>query len=265
MAERSRPLTLSDIQGPRVTDKPGIVIAIPSQDTWKAQFGLCLTQLMASFVGKFVASGQAKIMVTQDYGTVLPFMRESLADAAVEGGASHILWLDNDMTFPPDTIERLLAHGKPIVGANYSQRRQPCTPVAMRDSAWVYTDKDSTGLEDVDFVGFGCVLTETSVFKELPKPWFSLARTGAGRLVGEDVWFCHKAWQDLRVKTFIDHDLSKEVGHIGMKVYEHADTWADREEQALIDAGKKKRCDYLVLPHERKRAAELGLVDDEAA
>lgn len=246
-------------------EKPGIVVAIPSQDTWKAPFGLCLAQMLTEFAVKFVSTGQAKLLVTQDYGTVLPFMRESLAEAAVDGGASHILWLDNDMTFPTNTLERLLAHGKPIVGANYSQRRRPCTPVSQRDGAWVYTNPDSTGLEDVDFCGFGVMLTETSVFKALPKPWFSLARTGAGRLVGEDVWFCYKAHDDLRVRTYIDHDLSKEVGHMGSHCYEHADTWANRDEQAAIERGEKKRCDYLILPHERKKAAELGLVNDEAA
>lgn len=248
-----------------MSDKPGVVIAIPSQETWKAQFGLCLAQMVGHFSTRYVASGQAKIMLTSDYGTVLPFMRESLAEAAVEGGASHILWLDNDMTFPVDTLERLLAHGKPIVGANYSQRRRPCTPVAMEDGAWVHTNPDDTGLRAVDFVGMGVMLTETSVFQHMPRPWFSLARTGAGKLVGEDVWFCIKARDELKIRTYIDHDLSKEIGHIGMHCYEHSDTWHDRDEQAAIDRGEKKRCDYLILPHERAKAKALGLVDDEAA
>jgi hypothetical protein len=50
--------------------------------------------------------------------------RNHLADVAVNviDGASHILFLDSDMTFPPDTLQRLLDHKVPIVGADYVKR-----------------------------------------------------------------------------------------------------------------------------------------------
>ena len=39
--------------------------------------------------------------------------------------ATHILWLDSDMRFPADTLGRLLARNRDIVGANYCARRFP--------------------------------------------------------------------------------------------------------------------------------------------
>ena len=51
--------------------------------------------------------------------------RELLARNAIELGADYILYLDDDMTFEPDLLKRLLAHKKDVVTAVAYQRKAP--------------------------------------------------------------------------------------------------------------------------------------------
>jgi hypothetical protein len=143
-------------------------------------------------------------------------------------GAEYILWVDSDMRFPKNTLERLLAHGKQIVGVNAVTRRKPVLPTAIN----FHQDKEifekiesrgKKGIEAVTAVGFGVVLTHKSVFDAMPQPWFDVV-WGAGGLIGEDVHFCVKAL-DHGIQTFVDHELSLEIGHIGTHEYR----WSDVE------------------------------------
>jgi hypothetical protein len=127
--------------------------------------------------------------------------------------ATHVLFLDSDMTFPLDVLKRLLAHGKDIVGAVYSRRRAPFGPTGQPMEG----AKESGGLLRMKNLPTGCVLITMRVFEKLPKPWFS-DRVEGEHILGEDFHFCEKAttagfeiWQDTA--------LSREVGHIGEKVF----------------------------------------------
>jgi len=71
-------------------------------------------------------------------GTLIFSQRESLAKEALADGAEYILWVDSDMRFPKNTLERLLAHGKKIVGVNAVTRRKPVLPTAIN----FYEDKE---------------------------------------------------------------------------------------------------------------------------
>ena len=117
------------------------------------------------------------------------------------------------MTFPPDTALRLLAHEKDVVAANYVTRVPPNRPTARKDGQHV-SSVDATGLESVDHVGMGVFLMDTSIVPDLPRPrfWYSTSTET------EDVYFCRllrAAGHDI----WIDHDLSKSVGHIGQYTY----------------------------------------------
>lgn len=225
---------------------PRIAICMPTRDLVAAECMMSAMKLYGHFCTRFVATGQAEAMFLTDLGTLLPEMRNALAKVAIQQGATHILWIDSDMTFPPNTIERLLAHGEPIVGASYSQRKEPCKPVAAKDGVWVYTEEDSTGLQEVDFVGMGVMLVETRVYDYIDEPWHMTAWSEkAGYTIGEDVYFCRKA-RAVGAPTFIDHDLSKEVSHLGWKHYRVSDAVAWRPEllkaqEALPDETKAKR------------------------
>ena len=225
---------------------PRIAICMPTRDTVSAECMMSAMKLYGRFCTRYVATGQAEIMFLTDLGTLLPDMRNALVTEAINQEATHILWLDSDMTFPADTLERLLAHGECIVGASYSQRKEPCKPVAAKGGVWVYTEENSTGLQEVDFVGMGVMLVETRVYEFIDKPWHMTAWSEkAGSTIGEDVYFCRKA-RAVGAPTFIDHDLTKEVTHLGWKHYRPEDAVAWRPEllkaqAALPDEVKAKR------------------------
>lgn len=196
-------------------------------------------------------------MLVQERGTILSNMRNNLAREALKFGATHILWLDSDMVFPADALLRLLSHKKPIVAANYSTRRYPCEPVAknLDKKHWIYTDHMSTGLEAAIACGMGLMLTETSVFTALPEPWFDLGpvdvetTTKKNGAIGEDFWFCYYAYAELGIHPWIDHDLSKMVGHVGEYVYTFEDALRDRPQTRLIKQKVMNRPDEILPEH----------------
>jgi len=157
-------------------------------------------------------------------GTVLPDQRIALARMALEQGADWTVWIDDDMRFPKDAIERLLAHRKPIVGANYPTRRWPAIePVTFKDEATterVYTSSNSAGLESVASIGLGCAVVHRSVYDAIMAPWFFYEWDEVGcKYDGyEDAYFCRKA-RKAGFDVLIDHDVSKEVAHVGQMEY----------------------------------------------
>lgn len=158
-------------------------------------------------------------------GSYIPNNRLKLAHKAIEVAASHILFIDSDMRFPEDTLDRLLKADKDIVGANYKQRTQnewtarkggrfvdSATP---RRTTGGGQDWPPDGLEEVDTLGTGVTLINVEVFKKLPEPWFAMPYdTSIGKLVGEDVYFCTIAREN-GYKIWVDHNLSREVKHTG--------------------------------------------------
>jgi hypothetical protein len=64
-------------------------------------------------------------------------------------------------------------------------------------------------------MGFGMVWVATDVFRAMPKPWFSHEWLPDQEVFrGEDYYFFERA-REAGFECYVDHDLSKEVGHIG--------------------------------------------------
>lgn len=104
---------------------------------------------------------------------------------------SHILFVDDDMIFPPNGLMRLLSHKLPIVGGLYFARIEPHLPVVYRHvdgNQWVPVTEFCAGLQEVDAIGFGFCLVERTVFEKLPRPWFEFSDK-----MGEDMYFCQEA------------------------------------------------------------------------
>jgi hypothetical protein len=113
---------------------------------------------------------------------------------------------------------RLAQHERDIVAANSVMKTVPPLFTAQRDGQRIETRPDSTGLEAVDSVGMAVMLIRTSVVADLLQPWFPHGRSETGADIGEDIMFCRQ----LRAAghaILIDHDLSKEIGHIGPYTY----------------------------------------------
>jgi hypothetical protein len=109
-------------------------------------------------------------------------------------------------------------HDQPIVACNYVVRQASGLFTAFRDEQRIPTLATSTGLEAVDYCGMGALLMRTDVVADLPRPWFRHGLNAQGGDIGEDVGFC-RALRAAGYPIYIDHDLSKEIEHIGQHAY----------------------------------------------
>ena len=138
--------------------------------------------------------------------------RTWLVNEAIKNGGTHILFVDSDMVFPPQVINRLLSHGKEIVGVQYNKREFPLKGVYEP-----LGEKSETELYKAKHVGTGLMLIDLSIFTKLGSPWFNFGRDSQGALaLGEDVWFCNTA-RDAGHDVWIDPTIL--TGHCGEYTY----------------------------------------------
>lgn len=199
-----------------------VAICVPCRDTVMTGFAFDLAKLCA-YEGVTRCAKGGSLMIYQVPGTMIFNQRERLAEEALKDGADAILWVDSDMRFPKDALEILLSRDLPIVGVNATTRRFPVKPTALdidpaTNDLVKVNSKGKTGLEQVMGVGFGMVLIKKEVFEAAQKPWFWFEQTDKGGTIGEDIYFCAKAF-DVGYQTVIDHDLSMHIRHIGTYEY----------------------------------------------
>ncbi|MBU1767873.1 MAG: glycosyltransferase [Candidatus Omnitrophica bacterium] len=101
-----------------------------------------------------------------------------IVDSEGKPEVTHLLWIDDDMVYPPDALEKLLAHDLPFVGGLCHDRRHPFKPVLARtlDGATWGVDGDSYGwlydypkkqLVPVDATGGAFLLVRREVFEKI--------------------------------------------------------------------------------------------------
>ena len=161
-----------------------------------------------------------------------------------------LLFVDSDMTTPPDVIQQLLAHDADIVAGLCCQRHAPdeCEAgrvLAIGDSTDPLRPGDSSSMQyqllapsmagkgavSVDMVGTGVMLIRRHVLEKMPPPWFvANERHYSGH--NEDFNFCLRA-RDLGFSILCD--TSVVCGHVGSTEItpENAASWqATHEENA---------------------------------
>lgn len=154
--------------------------------------------------------------------------RNRLADSAVKADAKYILWVDSDMVFDADTLERLVKdiQGKDFVTALCFRRRpdyDPCiyqkigykkvdgdevTPIAE-----TYMDYPKNSLFEIEGCGFACALMKVSMYSKIKEQCGTPFAPVPG--FGEDISFCIKA-RECGYKLYCDSSIK--VGHISQMV-----------------------------------------------
>ncbi len=172
--------------------------------------------------------------VNNKRGSILPNMRNRMLKQAIEKGATHLLFLDSDQTFPRDLVHRLMKWNKQVVAANIVTKNMlDCNPTARQlkkapqDYAGelVYTNQGDDHLEEVWRIGTGVMLLDLNLFKReklknrkhfFPVEW----KDEIDDYAGEDWGFC-ELLQEAGVKIHIDHGVSWDIGHIGPHEFTH--------------------------------------------
>jgi len=201
-----------------------VAVCIPSGDTWKAQTAKCVA-LMFSYFGLHRVKGARtqKMSLISMQSSMLSFSRELSVKKALQSGATHVLFIDSDMTFPMNVANRLLEHKKSFVGANCTTRKFPVETVAHTLGGERLISTGKHGLEEVQHVGLAVVLIDLEPVKKLSQPLFLMDWIPELKAYcGEDVYFCQKLVAEGE-KLYIDHDLSVKVCHVGSYKYGHED------------------------------------------
>src|SRR3990167_7699081 len=66
------------------------------------------------------------IIATEGY--TISENRNYIVAQAIKAKCDYLLFVDDDMIFPPDTLKRLLAHGKDIIGVLSNSRKLQLQP-----------------------------------------------------------------------------------------------------------------------------------------
>ena len=198
------------------------LIAVPTMDTVPTLFVSAMLQLQKV--------GEVEISFTMS--SLIYDARNNLAERAVKNGFERILWLDSDMTFEPDLMQRLSARldeGYEYVSGLYMTRKAPIQPVVYREvgintelgyglpyaqSFMDYPD----GIFEVAGTGFGGCMMTTALVKEVADNFGLPFSPILG--FGEDLSFCQKV-QQLGKKVYCDSTIK--MGHVGYSVFTEKD------------------------------------------
>ena len=131
------------------------------------------------------------------YGYRVDQVRNLIADWVVRG-FDYLFAVDHDVTFPNDTLARMLAHDKALVTGVYRQRIEP-PAIEIYDLNQQRMSTDQLYTSNADLVqiggcGFGCVLVKKEVIVSIGYPQFEYhVALDHTKTVSEDTDFCRKA------------------------------------------------------------------------
>lgn len=188
-----------------------VLIGIPSVGGIDARFFACAMDLQRP-------PGTAVAVPPR---AVTDVARNAIVKLALDRKFDYILFLDDDMTFPPGLLARLLSTAleRPeldAVGALAFSRLPPHVPCVFRlrpDGATfepVALAELGGGLVEADALHLAGTLVRTRTFLKVSYPWFEYLRRG-GERYSEDVSFClklHAAGGRVACDSFL------EMGHL---------------------------------------------------
>lgn len=157
------------------------------------------------------------------YGYNIDQVRNLIAHWIVDGNFDYLFSVDSDMSFPSDTLKRLLARNVDIVSGVYRQRKNDVVielygTNGNLDLQQLHSIPNDNGLAIVNGCGFGCCLVRRRVFEDIGYPYFEYHSSIDHRhTISEDVDFCGKA----KAKGYATHaDLTVLCRHHGSTVFE---------------------------------------------
>lgn len=157
-----------------------ILVGIPCSDTVKTRFAYSLFNLKGDY------------HISMQIGCDVAHNRNKIVTQLLDKDYTHVLFVDSDMQFEPDTLQRMLEHDKDILGLAANRRKLPLESVVKPLDGDI-TKPLPKELFEAESCGTGMMLIKSGVFEYLPAPWFEFTYDEKGERVGEDVEFCRKA------------------------------------------------------------------------
>jgi len=155
--------------------------------------------------------------------------RTEIVKFALDAGACWVWFIDDDHTFSPNTLHRLLDHDRDIVTPFVLFRKYPYSPIIYAPFEIPENASDVEmitayaldrqrpdipagfrGLLEVGHGGTGGMLISSEVLRALEAPHFEFGRLGVEG-GGEDTWFCLRA---RRAGFKVWCDIGTPIGHL---------------------------------------------------
>jgi hypothetical protein len=186
---------------------PKILVGMPSLGTVRVETMTSLYYMLSSTKAQYII-----------YTPVSCYLHESRNDVfrhALKLDAEYVLFVDSDMVFPEDALNKLIARDKEIIGVNYNYRAYPIRAITVLDKD---VPDSLTDPFPVRVAGTGFLLIKTKILKLLPEPWFHFnpSHSDGTPLTGEDPWFCNVA-RAHGINVWVDPTIK--MGHIGTVVF----------------------------------------------
>jgi hypothetical protein len=164
--------------------------------------------------------------------------RSEMATAALADGFDELIWIDSDIAFEADDVERLRRHDLPLAGGLYSKKG----PQAFAAYFEPGTDRVQLGRDGgplrVRYLGLGFLCTQRRVYDDIQRryslpvcnarfgapvvPYFlpmviqDAGQPGGHWYLGEDYAFCERARQTGHAVVV---DTTIRLGHLGSYQY----------------------------------------------
>lgn len=149
---------------------------------------------------------------------------------AQRNNSEYLLFVDDDMVFPPETLDCLITQKKKVIGVNsYSRCLPPSSTVGLMDEQGNYKHPDKYAAFEMQipsdpfeayFVGAGVMLIEMTVFQDLEQPYFEFQSENGMVVNGEDGTFCDKV-RKAGHEVWCDPTL--DIGHLGEYEYKKSE------------------------------------------
>lgn len=249
----------------KADDRYKVAIGVPSMGDVRIETTMSLMAMVGSSPNVF-------FHLIPKVGCYIHMNRDNIVLDAQKEKAEYLLMVDADMDFAPDSLMKLIARNKLIIGADYNFKWTPprsittlnpgLLPVNIQKELKqkedaipsdrerifrpIYDDQLKDMADNViaeegpdekinllvktkrtpfmcRAVGGGLLLIKMEVFDKIPRPWFFFqpeinddvknVKMGA---IGEDVWFCDRAWEN-GIEVWCDPTI--DIKHVGVKYY----------------------------------------------
>ncbi len=182
-----------------------IAIGLPTNRLIKPKTADSLLKLVA--VSKYDFE-----MIVSTRGYTTAENRNYIAAQAVKRNCTHLFMVDDDMIYEVDTLEKLIAHDKDIVGGVAFTKYE----VQVDVNEYIGEKKEGE-LRECSAMGGGVLLVKCDVFKKVSQPHFGYIWNDNGSVRESNDWyFCHKA-QKHGYKLWCDSSITAK--HIGKYEY----------------------------------------------
>jgi hypothetical protein len=167
--------------------------------------------------------------------SAIDFGRTVLASQALRDGFEELMWIDSDIGFHPDDVEKLRRHDLPISCGLYPKKDAKSFACHFLPGTKHITFGRGGGLKEVLYAGFGFVHTRRELYERVKEriglpdvnqrfgdpitAWFlpEVVPDGAGWwYLAEDYAFCHRA---RRCGFRITADTTIRLSHVGRHAY----------------------------------------------